>query len=237
MTSALQTAPAVPSGVAGVAGPVPVQRPVPVPVQRTVLGIDTDRPGTGRADHLLVDLAAFLPAGTLACTHLVRGADLVEGEDPHVSVSVDVPGRVDPAVVDRVGATFGRRPLVVELLADDGVRISDDDAAAGSRLAVSEALTGCGGRAVLFPGSVALTGAVTVGEVLARSAVDRVVDLTGTDIDADVTVRTRDFVRPRHVGRRLELTVQPARGGMVVPFEDPDPTPCCAVHAVPRDQT
>lgn len=236
MTAALQTTPAVPSGTAGVAVPVPVQRTVPVPVQRTVLGIDTDRTGTGDADHLIADLAAVLPAGTLACTHLVRRGDLLHGEDPHVSVSVDVPGQVDPAVVDQVGAAFGRRALVVELLADDDVRISDDAAAGGARLAVSEALTGSSGRAVLFPGSAALTGAVTVGEVLARSAVDRVVDLTGTDVDAAVTVRTRDFVRPRRVGRHLELTVQPARGGTVVPFEDPDPTPCCAVHAIPRDR-
>lgn len=230
MTPALQTTPTVPPGAVGVA----VRAPRPVAVQRTVVGVDTSLVGTGAADHLLADLAATLPAGTLACTHLVRAAGLGPGEVPHVSVSLDVPGGLDPAVVDVVGAAFGHRPLVVRLLADDGVRISDDAPAGGARVAASEALTGSAGRAVLFPGSGALTGSLTVGEVLARSAVGRVIDLTGAEVDPTTVLNTRDFVRPQRVGGLLELTVQPSRGGTVVPFEDPDPTPCCAVHAGER---
>ena len=238
MTPALQTAPAVPSGAAGAAvrapAPVAVAGAVAVAVERTVLGVDTGFTGTGAADHLLADLAAWLPVGVVACTHLVRGGDLAPGEDPHVSVSLDLPGALDPAVADELGQAFGSRPLVVQLLADDDVRISDDAPAGGARVAVSEALTRLAGRAVLFPGSSALVGSLTVGEVLARSALDRVVDLTGAEVDATTVVHTRDFVRPQRVGRLLELTVQPARGGTVVPFEDPDPTPCCAVHAGER---
>lgn len=234
MTAALRVTPAVPSGTAGVTGPDGARRPargtVPLTVHRTVLGIDSELTGTGAVDHVLAGLADALPDGTVACTHLVRG------EHPHVSVSVDVLGGVDPALVDVVATAFGQRPLVVELLDDDDVRISHDDATAGARVAVSEALTGSAGRAVLFPGSGDLVGEVSVSTVLTRSAVDRVLDLTGADVDTAVTVRTRGFVRPRRVGSRLELTVQPARGGTVVPFEDPDPTPCCAAHAEVRDR-
>jgi len=230
VSAALRATPAVPSGTAGVAGPGWSRHAVPHVVQRTVLGMDSQLTGTGAVDHVLAGLADALPVGAVACTHLVRDGH------PHVSVSVDVPGGVGPAVVDVVAAAFGHRPLVVELLDDDDVRISHGDAPAGARVAVSEALTGSAGRAVLFPGSGALMGEVTVSTVLTRSAVDRVVDLTGADVDTAMTVRTRDFVRPRRVGRRLELTVQPARGGTVVPFEDPDPTPCCAAHAEVRDR-
>lgn len=42
---------------------------------------------------------------------------------------------------------------------------------------------------------------------------------------------TRDFVRPQWIGEALTLLVQPARDGRVVPFEGPNPTPCCADHA------
>ena len=229
MTSGTQIAPATPSGVAGAARPA-LDRPAPdqpapdQPVQRTVVGVDTDLTRTADVDHLIAGLAAVLPRGAVAATHLVRD------ERPHVSVSLDLPGRLDRAAHADVAAAFGSRPLVVELLADEGVRIGEADVPAGARLAVAETLTGAGGRAVVFPGSDQLYGDLTAADLLARCAVDRVVDVTGADVDPSVVIRTRDFVRPLRVGRRLELTVQPARDATVVPFEDPDPTACCVTH-------
>ena len=86
------------------------------------------------------------------------------------------------------------------------------------------------GRAVVFPGSSLITGTVSVGEVLDRSAIDRVRVLAGGSADRAARLVTRDFLRPRWTGGELVLDVQPAVGGTLVPFETPTPTPCCAEH-------
>jgi hypothetical protein len=88
-----------------------------------------------------------------------------------------------------------------------------------------------GGRAVVFPGVESLTGIRTIGEVLASSAIERVVVLGGGgEPPAKQELDTRDFVRPQWMDGRLTLVAQPARDGRLVPFESPTPTPCCADH-------
>ncbi|WP_221351025.1 hypothetical protein [Streptomyces beigongshangae] len=87
------------------------------------------------------------------------------------------------------------------------------------------------GRAVLYPGASALTGTVTVAELRARSAISRVVVLGAPgEPPPDQAVVTRDHVRPQWQDGELVLTLMPAVGGVLVPFEVPDPTPCCADH-------
>lgn len=87
------------------------------------------------------------------------------------------------------------------------------------------------GRAVLYPGVAGLTGTVTVAELLSGSAIDRVAVLGGSGEPApDQRLLTRDFVRPEWRDGELVLTAMPAAGGVLVPFEVPDPTPCCADH-------
>ncbi|MEV6957963.1 hypothetical protein AB0M97_01905 [Streptomyces sp. NPDC051207] len=87
------------------------------------------------------------------------------------------------------------------------------------------------GRAVLYPGAAALTGTVTVAELLDRSAIDRVAVLGSARApDADARLVTRGHVRPQWQSGELVLTAMPASGGVLVPFEVPDPTPCCADH-------
>lgn len=86
------------------------------------------------------------------------------------------------------------------------------------------------GRAVVFPGSSALTGKLTVGEILSASAIDRVEVLGSGVAAAHTIVDTRDFVRPQFRGGDLVLVTMPAAGGVLVPFETRDPTPCCADH-------
>ncbi|WP_314617392.1 hypothetical protein [Streptomyces stackebrandtii] len=87
------------------------------------------------------------------------------------------------------------------------------------------------GRAVLYPGVAELTGTLTVGDVLARSAIDRVTVL-GSPSRPDPRARlvTWDHVRPQWQHGELVLTAMPAVGGTLVPFEVPAPTPCCADH-------
>jgi hypothetical protein len=86
------------------------------------------------------------------------------------------------------------------------------------------------GRAVIFPGVDELTGVLPVAVVLARSAIDRVEILGGGPVDPETPLDTTDFVRPQWQDGELVLTVMPAAGGRLVPFETRDPTPCCATH-------
>ncbi len=54
--------------------------------------------------------------------------------------------------------------------------------------------------------------------------------LGGTPIAGDVVLDTQDFVRPVYSGGALVLHVRPGMHGVVVPFEQPNPTPCCTDH-------
>jgi hypothetical protein len=87
-----------------------------------------------------------------------------------------------------------------------------------------------GGRAVRFPGADQLVGTLTVGEVLAHSAIDRVEVLGGETADPQTLLDTDDHVRPIWHDGELVLTTTPAAGGRLVPFERRNPTPCCAAH-------
>jgi hypothetical protein len=92
------------------------------------------------------------------------------------------------------------------------------------------ALRGKSGRAVIFPGWDRLAGSMTVGEVLSVSAIDRVEVLGGEPFDETEILDTQDFVRPQFRNGELVLTIVPAVGGVMRPFEVPNPTPCCANH-------
>jgi hypothetical protein len=85
---------------------------------------------------------------------------------------------------------------------------------------------------VLYPGVEALVGTVTVADLLAKSAIERITVLgsPGRAPAPDTLVDTRDFVRPQWMDQRLTLVATPAAGGRIAPFEVPNPTPCCANH-------
>jgi hypothetical protein len=87
-----------------------------------------------------------------------------------------------------------------------------------------------GGRAVVFPGVEALTGELSVAEIRLRSAIGRVEVLGGGEAADTAVVRTGDFVRPLWRDGTLVLVATPAAGGVLVPFETRNPTPCCAAH-------
>jgi hypothetical protein len=90
--------------------------------------------------------------------------------------------------------------------------------------------SGHAGRAVLFPGVRALTGTLSVADLLAISAIDEVRVIGGPPATPDTLIDTRDFVRPQWENGRLVLVATPAPGGLIAPFEVPNPTPCCANH-------
>jgi hypothetical protein len=87
-----------------------------------------------------------------------------------------------------------------------------------------------GGRAVLFPGVGRLVGVLSVAEVVALSAIERVEVLGGGTAEDTATLDTTGFVRPQWRDGELVLTAVPAAGGLLVPFEVRNPTPCCAEH-------
>ncbi|BCJ44983.1 hypothetical protein GCM10010168_84430 [Actinoplanes ianthinogenes] len=98
------------------------------------------------------------------------------------------------------------------------------------RPAADAAATGPAGRAVRFPGSTRLTGALTVSEILQRSSIARVEVLGGGPAGPETIVDTGDFVRPQFRSGELVLVTTPSAGDRLVPFERRDPTPCCATH-------
>lgn len=127
----------------------------------------------------------------------------------------------------------GERPRVVVSLAP-GSRAELDDVR--GRLTtqayeVTEGAPDAVGRAVLYPGAGLLRGTMAVEEVLSVSAIDRVTVLGGTGRPRpDTALVTNDHVRPQWQSGELVLTAMPAVGGTLVPFEVPEPTPCCADH-------
>ncbi|MFE4815285.1 hypothetical protein ACFRFU_02420 [Streptomyces sp. NPDC056704] len=190
--------------------------------ERYVVGVDTGLSGTLRAaDHLLLDLAAELGLddGVVGCTHHVR-----EGRR-HTALSFSTPS-------ERVARAAWRALTEREFGAALGAeRHGPDELAAGAAHAAAEHLARTGGRAVRYGGADGLTGTVTVARLLSVSAIERIVVLGAPDgPDPDQRIVTRDHVRPEWREGRLTLAAMPAAGGTLVPFEVPDPTPCCADH-------
>jgi hypothetical protein len=178
-------------------------------------GVDAGSRSLREADHLAHDLVRRLglPAGSLACTHLVRTGT------PHVAVSFATPDPVSLAEL----AGFG-------IATADRIR-GPAEWARGAAQARALLADRAGGRAVWFPGSAELTGEVTVADLLARTAIDRVDVLAGGPAAATDLVRTRDHVRPEWRDGALVLVTTPVAAGVLAPFEVPNPTPCCADHA------
>ena len=95
-----------------------------------------------------------------------------------------------------------------------------EDAAAPARTALAQVGSGEAGRAVRFPGSVGLTGRVTVADLVGGTAIEEVRGLFGPVAGTDVLdTGPNGFLRPRWEGGRLVLLVEPTVGGVLKPFE------------------
>ena len=169
----------------------------------SVVGIDVLTATVPDADHLARRLTDALgPAAIAVATHLCACR-----APQHVALSVELaPGEQAAAVRETTGA----------------------DVAAGGAAAAAAHLARTGGRLVHYPGQPQLRGTVTVAHAL--RVVDRVVLLGGREPLPETPLVTRDFVRPVLTDGLCVLTVDPAVGGTVVPFETPNPTPCCRDH-------
>ncbi|MFE3741428.1 hypothetical protein [Streptomyces sp. NPDC059134] len=191
----------------------------------TVIGVDAATTGLGDADHLARALAGELglPETASVGTHAVRTGR------PHLALTLTLPNAATADGVWR--ALTGRAAPEPVGLALGEWRHGPAELSEGAAHAVAERTERGAGRAVLFPGAGALTGTVGVAELLAASAVDEVTLLGAAGPpDGARRILTRDHLRPEWREGRLVLTVMEAAGGVLVPFEVPDPTPCCADH-------
>ncbi|WP_408057168.1 hypothetical protein [Streptomyces bobili] len=173
----------------------------PHPRMPYVVTVDTGLRDLRAADHLLRTFAA-----ELAPAEGVFGCThLVRGERPRVVVSLAPESRAE---LDEVRAWLVAEGYEVTGGAPDAV-----------------------GRAVLYRGAGLLRGTMTVEEVLSVSAIDRVTVLgSAGQPRLDSPLVTCGHVRPQWQGGELVLAAMPAVGGTLVPFEVPEPTPCCADH-------
>lgn len=175
-----------------------------------ILGIDGGSPDVRAAEHLLAEIVSALGADVVlfGCTHLTRTGG------PHVALSVELCSA--PAA--------GRFP--------PGLRIAGPDSGEGAATEAADSHHGrTSGRAARFPGQQHLVGVLPVSELLAASAIDRVVVLADQPPEATNLIDTRGFVRPLWQDGRLTLHTVHAANGMLAPFEVENPTPCCAEHS------
>ncbi|SDF47333.1 hypothetical protein [Klenkia brasiliensis] len=86
------------------------------------------------------------------------------------------------------------------------------------------------GRAVRFPGSDAVSARLTVAELLASTAVDRVVGIGAPAGPGDVLDTVDGYLRPVRHPDGVELLVDPAGPGTWRPVEISSPHECCGGH-------
>ncbi len=203
---------------------VDARGPVAPPVE-LIAGLDVTAAGELAAEHVLAHAICCLRrAGADRITAATHRATVYE--TAHVSMSISISTGLDPARMVE---------LLSEALPEAGaVRIGEVGVGAPALQASAERAAAAhrdrsSGRVVHFPGGETLTGTVTVADVLA-TLIDRVVALGGGQVAPDSLLVTRDFLRPRWDAGELVLHVQQAVGGTWVPFETPNPTPCCAIH-------
>jgi hypothetical protein len=179
-----------------------------------VVGVSLGHRELSEADHWILSLS---PRPVLARTHLVSSPYR------HVAISLNAAAGSAAAGSAAAGSAAG---------SPDGLRVPASAVTPAELSAAADAAAADqAGRAVLFPGWDALVGILTVEAVLASSAIDRVEVLGGGPASPSAEVDTRDFVRPIYRGGELVLVTTPAAGGRLVPFESPNPTPCCADHS------
>ncbi|WP_367128603.1 hypothetical protein [Saccharothrix sp. HUAS TT1] len=165
--------------------------------------------GAAHVDALLLDALDGVGAD-FVCTHVDRvGPVAVTTLSAHVpQARVDVAG-LSEALGGSVEALSG----------------ADTPAARAARAGRDRSA----GRCVRFPGQSALTGTHPVAEVVARSAVDRVVGI-GVPVAPGDLVETLGFLRPVCRDGELVLLVEPAVGGVLRPAEAESPHECCGGH-------
>ena len=182
------------------------------------LGVDGGDRNLHHADALAASVAAHLGPIEVATTHVVDHAD-----DRHYACAFALPNEPDRQSILALAEDYS-----VALLTPASEWCEDGSAEhrEGARAAADELRQGLNGRAVLFAGSAALRGTLTVEDITRHTAIAQVEALGGVAI-ASSLILTEDHVRPLFRDGELVLTVTPLTNGEFQPFERRSPHNCC----------
>jgi hypothetical protein len=185
-----------------------------------IIAVDADSRDALEAEHLLHELLASVAGPVVACTHVVSG-----GDRPHLAVSITGSPDLDTAhLTHEVGSAIIRPGAAEPVVAGPSRLVR------GAYVAAVETALGTAGRLVRFPGQEHARGVVTAAELRERCGIDQVEALGGIAVDDDSLVDTLDFIRPIRRNGQVVLVVQPAAGGVLIPFEVEHQQKCCADH-------
>ncbi|GAB47249.1 hypothetical protein [Mobilicoccus pelagius] len=184
-----------------------------------VAGIDLGPVSVPDADRLadVVVVAATRagidPAGLVVGSHRI----VTTAGESHVVLTATGPGapewqwwlvaRMFAGVNTPAGVCVGRHA------------VGDGDAVEAVRIASQERLLRIAGRCIRFPGAADVVGTMTVGRIVAVSAIDAVAEVGAGAFGPDVEIETAGPVRPRWEFGVLTLHVQHEGEGRHVPFE------------------
>jgi hypothetical protein len=192
-----------------------------------IIAVDANSRDTTEAEHLLHELLGATAADVVACTHVVTA------ERPHIAVSVVSPTDAVGDLADRARAWSAEGSIgsAITWPGASGPELSGPSPLVrGAYLAAIESALGSTGRLVRFPGSEQARGVMTALELRERCGIDQVEALGGQVVEDDSLVDTRDFIRPIRRDGKVVLLVQPAAGGVLIPFEVEHQQKCCADH-------
>ncbi|TDO54732.1 hypothetical protein EV643_101522 [Kribbella sp. VKM Ac-2527] len=193
-----------------------------------IIAVDANSRDAVEAEHLLHELLSPLPGSVsmpvVACTHVVSG-----GDRPHLAVSIssttDLSDHVRTWCADRAVGSAITHPG-----ASEPELAGPSELVRGAYLAAVECALGTTGRLVRWPGREQAQGILTAAELRDRCGIDDVEALGNLPVEDDSRIDTRDFVRPIRRAGRVVLQVQPAAGGVLIPFEPEHQQKCCADH-------
>ncbi|ONI67934.1 hypothetical protein BWI15_33250 [Kribbella sp. ALI-6-A] len=189
-----------------------------------IIAVDAASRDTAEAEHVLHELLAPAAIPVIACTHAITG-----GDTPHLAVSIAAATDELEAHVRRwcadhgAGSAFTRSGATAPDLAGPSPLVR------GAYVAAVESALGAG-RLVRWPGCEHAYGVQTAAALRAKAGIDYVEALGGLPVTDDTVIDTRDFVRPVRREGQVILQVQPAAGGVLIPFEAEHQHKCCSDH-------
>jgi hypothetical protein len=185
-----------------------------------IIAVDADSRDALEAEHVLHELLASVTGPVVACTHVVSG-----GDRPHLAVSM-----TGSAELDTTPLTHEVGSAVIRPGAAEPVVAGPSHLVRGAYVAAVEAALGTAGRLVRFPGQDQARGVMMAAELRERCGIDQVEALGGIAVADDSPIDTLDFIRPVRRNGQVVLLVQPAAGGLLIPFEVEHQQKCCADH-------
>jgi hypothetical protein len=196
--------------------------------EEVIIAIDANSRDAVEAEHLLHELLGPLPsavsAPVVACTHVVSG-----GDRPHLAVSIssttDLSDHVRAWCADRAVGSAITHPG-----ASEPELAGPSELVRGAYLAAVECALSTTGRLVRWPGRAQAQGILTAADLRDRCGIDDVEALGNLPVEDDSRIDTRNFIRPIRRAGRVVLQVQPAAGGVLIPFELEHQQSCCADH-------